>query len=1212
LKKRFINFQGEYNLKLKSLDLLGFKSFADKTHLEFGEGITVIVGPNGSGKSNILDSIRWVLGEQSAKALRGGKMEDVIFNGSDAKKTLGMAEVSIVFDNQDKLINIPYNEIKVTRRLYRSGESEYLINDNPVRLKDVVELFMDTGIGIDAYSIISQGEVDRIINNKPLERREIFEEAAGITKYIKKRDEALSKLESTEQHMLRINDILSEVKRQAAALERQAKKAEKYRELKQECSDMEIKISKRELKEKYKLYNENDKRREEIEKKIEEENTKLGSIEKKIEELKTESVNIEKEISVIKEVCILNDETIKRIEDNLKFNLEKKNEFISRIEELKKQNVENIGKIEGLKEEVKTKEEKLIKINELIQIKEKEFNEILFLLQQTQNRFEEIRKTSETKGNILNKITQEFNSLENNISIQETLIKGIDEKILLNENLKKETEEKINKINIEFENISKQRIIKEDEIKQIKIKEEMLIKEKIKRTDTVNLFDDTIKNFSLNLNRLETKLSFLKNLYEQLEGYGEVVKKILFEFKAQLENDQQENIMGVVGNIVKVKQNYEDAVEKTLKDLLQTIIIKDNGLINEIFTLYEKEKGTLNIINLDSQINFKNIIDKWNHKIKHKNIITSLVSVLDVSDKFEIIKLFFANIFIVQDINSAMEVIRDVKMEEEYKLLTLDGKLISNYGFYKKGEGELQSGVGLLARERLISEIESEIVIAKQKLNALQEERDNQKKNIQEIEKNIERLSVIYHNQYIEVIKDNERIKQKEEEKEVLIKTISKLEMEKAEFENQRNELFSQQEMYENERKKMKEEIDKLNSEINVLKNEIGLIEQELNSKKSNIEEKKIEILQLKNDYDFEDNQRQTILNKITELQNQYDFTLKEIEDLNIKISQLENERIEMEARKTSIKTELVLKENELKQKTEKFVSKNTEIEQLNLSLKEMGVIREQLKEQLYELKLKINELSIEIRNIYEKIENEFKISVSESDINSIEITEDEYKELSLKVSEYKEKIEKLGFINLVAIEEYNDLKKREEFLQVQYDDLCKAKENLNKVIKKTNEESKELFNKAFAEIRLRFADVFKKMTNGGDADLVLTDNENVLESGIDIIARPPGKRLQSITLLSGGEKAITAISLLFSLFLIKASPFCVMDEVEAALDDINVVRFTNLIKSFKKTQFIIISHNKLTMEMADIIYGVSMEKAGISQVISVKLDKALEMSSKG
>lgn len=358
-------------MKLKSLDLIGFKSFADKTHLEFGEGITIIVGPNGSGKSNILDAIRWVLGEQSAKALRGGKMEDVIFNGSDAKKTLGMAEVSIIFDNQDKLINIPYNEIKVTRRLYRSGESEYLINDNPVRLKDVVELFMDTGIGIDAYSIISQGEVDRIINNKPLERREIFEEAAGITKYIKKRDEALSKLESTEQHMLRINDILSEVKRQASALERQAKKAEKYRELKQECSDMEIKISKREIKEKYKLYNENDKKREEIEKKIEEENLKLSSIEKDIEELKIESANIEREISGIKEICILNEETIKRIEDNLKFNFEKKNEITSRIDELKKQNVENIGKIEGLKEEVKIKEEKLIKINEIIQIKEK-------------------------------------------------------------------------------------------------------------------------------------------------------------------------------------------------------------------------------------------------------------------------------------------------------------------------------------------------------------------------------------------------------------------------------------------------------------------------------------------------------------------------------------------------------------------------------------------------------------------------------------------------------------------------------------------------------------------------------------------------------------------------------------------------------------------------------------------------------------------------
>ncbi len=1199
-------------MRLKCLDLLGFKSFADKTHMDFGEGITIIVGPNGSGKSNIVDAIRWALGEQSAKSLRGSKMEDVIFNGSDFKKTLGMAEVSITFDNQDKAINIPYNEIKVTRRLYRSGESEYLINDNPVRLKDIVELFMDTGVGIDAYSIISQGEVDRIINNKPLERREIFEEAAGITKYITKRNEALNKLESTEQHMLRINDILSEVKRQAAALERQAKKAEKFRELKQECSDMEIKILKRELKEKYKSYNDNDKKRAEIEKRIEDENSKLGSIESKLEQLKIKAVNIEKEISSMREICLLNEQTIKRIDDNLQFNSEKKNEFMARIEDLKKQNIENIGKIEGLKEELKIKEENLIKKEETIQIKTKEFDECASILEQTQVKYEEKRGLNETKMGFLNKITHEFNLLKNNISVQETLIKGIEDRITMNENARKDIEEKVKRLNAESENISMERIVKEEEIKQIKNKEEVLIKEKIKRQEMLNSFDETIKVFSLNLNRLETKLSFLKNLYEQLEGYEETVKKILFEFKAQLGDDQQESVAGVIGNIINVRQNWEKTVEKALKDILQAVVVRGDSLIEEIFTLYEKEKGAINIIDSESKINCGDVINKWHNRVKHKKILTQLLSVVDIPEKFEVIKLFFANIFLVEDIASAKEVINDLKMEEEYKLLTLNGEIITNYGFYRKGEGEINAGVGLLGRERLISEIESEVITSGQRLQAMQEERDNQKKKIQEIEETIEKISVVYHNQYIEVIKDGERIKQKEAEKEALCRSLEKMESEKAELENQKNEMFIKKELFEKERKKMSDEISRLDAEIQSLKDEINLTGNELNSRKNDMEEKKIEVLKLKNDYDFEISQKAMILNRISEIQTLYDGTLKEIEDLSGKITRIDNERTEMENRKTDIKTELVIKENELKQKMAEFESVNAQILETNQKLKEMGGIREQLKEQEYDLKLKINELTMEIKTIYEKIQNEFKISVTEDEINSIEMADEEYRELSMKVSEYKEKMEKLGFINLVAIEEYNDLKKREEFLQVQYDDLSKARENLHKVIKKANEESKELFNKAFAEIKIRFADVFKKMTNGGDADLVLTDSENILESGIDIIARPPGKRLQSITLLSGGEKAITAISLLFALFLIKASPFCIMDEVEAALDDINVVRFTNLIKGFRKTQFIIISHNKLTMEMADIIYGVSMEKAGVSQIISVQLAKALEMSSRG
>ncbi|HPD19460.1 MAG TPA: hypothetical protein PLF61_07335, partial [Candidatus Goldiibacteriota bacterium] len=370
-----------------------------------------------------------------------------------------------------------------------------------------------------------------------------------------------------------------------------------------------------------------DKKREEIEKRIEDENVKLNSFEKNLDELKAKASDMEKEISGIRETCLLKEQTVKRIDDNLQFNLEKTSEFKLRIEELNRQNVENVGKMEELREELKIKEENLIKSRELIELKEKEFAECGLILRQTQDKYEETKQINETKQDFLNKIMQEFNALKNDISVQDTLIKGMEEKIAFNETLNNETEEKLKKLNMELENIMKGKILKEDEAKQIKSREETLIKDKIRRMETLASFDDTIKDFSMNLNRLETKLSFLKNLYEQLEGYGEAVRKILFEFKAQLDEPQKENIVGVIGNIVKVKQNCEKAVEKALKDILQTIIVRNDSLVEEIFTLYEKEKDPINIVNMDNSINCKDIIGKWQAGVKHKKIIAHLLSV---------------------------------------------------------------------------------------------------------------------------------------------------------------------------------------------------------------------------------------------------------------------------------------------------------------------------------------------------------------------------------------------------------------------------------------------------------------------------------------------------------------------------------------------------------------------------------------------------------
>lgn len=1197
-------------MKLKELHIFGFKSFADKTSLEFGQDITIIVGPNGSGKSNVFDSIRWVLGEQSAKQLRGGKMEDVIFIGSDSRKTLGMAEVSIVMDNTDKTINLPYIDVKVTRRLYRSGESEYFINDQPVRLKDIVEIFMDTGVGLDSYSIISQGEVDRIINAKPIERREIFEEAAGITKYIKKRDEALRKLEATEQNMLRINDILAEVKRQTAVLERQAKKAEQYKVLKLECSDMEIRMHKKNVKERRIKYKELEAQKAEIDKKIESEEAGLSTFEKSFEDMKHQSLEMEKGISEKREKWVIKQEEIKRLEDSLKYLSERHAELLQRIEALKNENIENVGKVESIKIDIENKKKAITDKETVIKEREGQLEDLNKKYDGFITEFDAAKRLRDDKQGFAEKLSGELNGLKGRVVELELNIKNLDEQLLKLENDKKESQEKLHMTEAELEAITANRGLKEEEIKGIKDREEELLKEKMRRKTTLLTTEETVKDLGLVISKLESRSNFLQQMQQRMEGYGEIVRKVLTEYKVQLDDSQKKDLVDVVANLIAVEKPYERAVEQTLAGLLQTVLIRNEKLIEEIFSLYEHEKGEISFINSnDLRVDYKNVLAGWKSAVSHKNILAYLPEQIEVEDGNEAIKLLFYNIFVVENIEKAKEVLAVVKKDEQYYLMTQNGELISNFNIYTKGEG--LAGEGLLSRDREIEEIASEIENARGKYAAVDEERVFQAGKIEALEKEIENLSVTYHAQYVEVIKDDERMKQKSVDRERHVQNISRVDEQTAAITNDRTALLSAREGLSAEEKNIFENIEKSKADIEASKLDIQKKEEDINREKSVIDDKKVEIMTLRNDYEFEVNNKGMLENRLKEVETAYAGTNVEIEGLSEKTKQAEEESRGNEAKINEIKSSLAAEEHVLETAKSEYENFKLRVNKLDEDIKNMSKTRDRLKDDQYNVKVSLSEIAIEIKAIYDRMNEDFKIAPTDEEVYAVEIPEEEYKELTLKVQEYREKIDKLGVINLVAIEEYNELKSRNEHLQMQYDDLNTARENLKKIIKKANEESKEMFVKAFDEIKIKFAEVFKKMFNGGEADILLSDSENILESGIDIIARPPGKKLQNISLLSGGEKAITAVSLLFALFLTKASPFCVMDEIDAPLDDINVTRFTNLVKSFKKTQFIIISHNKLTMAMGDVIYGVSMEKAGVSQIISIKLEKDREKIAK-
>ncbi|HRU38886.1 MAG TPA: hypothetical protein P5511_03335, partial [Candidatus Goldiibacteriota bacterium] len=811
----------------------------------------------------------------------------------------------------------------------------------------------------------------------------------------------------------------------------------------------------------------------------------------------------------------------------------------------------------------------------------------------------------EIKAGLSEKLAAELNAVLGKAAGMEASLRGADEKLGANAGEYSAISEKTARLSKELKSIHEGRVLKEEEIRNIKESEEALIREKMRKKEALEAFDNTVKEHGLCLSRLETRLGILKKMHEQMAGYGETVRKVLTEYRQQLEETKRAAIFGAAGNLMKVEKRFETAVERAFRDVLQTVLVDDPEIADEILVLYELEKGNVSVLDASRRKNdMDELLSSWRTLANTPGITAYLPDVISVEKGHEAVKLLFFNIFISEDMESAKKALLEVNSGRLFHILTLDGKLLSNYGVYKKGESEGGVETGFLSREREISEIENEIKMAAQKHISLLEERSAIENGIADLESRIEELSVVYHNQYVEVIKDDERLKQRKQELSDLETLSAKLSQEKTAIEAEKSRLMAELESLSVERNKMEMEISTLKDSVDSIKNAIMAGEERINSQKSNLEEARFSLHRSRSGREIEENNARMVEMKITEVEAAYASTNAEIEQLIQRANAAEEEKKQAQESISSNRSMLAQAEAELESVKEKHAAFKLSMETMEATIKEAGRERDRLKEEQYGIRLKINELSLQIRAIYEKIQAEYKVSLTEEEIYAVNVTEDEYKELSFKVAEFREKMDKLGVINLVAIEEYNELKKRNEFLQSQYDDLIQARDNLNKVIKKTNEESKELFNKAFVEIRSRFAEVFKKMMNGGEADLLLTGEEDVLSAGIDIIARPPGKRPQNISLLSGGEKSITAVSLLFALFLIKASPFCIMDEVDAALDDINVARFTNLIKSFRKTQFLIISHNKLTMETADVIYGVSMEKAGVSQIMSVKLDK--------
>ena len=1178
---------------LKRLELQGFKSFADKTVLEFMPGITSVIGPNGSGKSNISDAIRWVLGEQSMKSLRGSKSLDIIFAGTQNRKSLGFAEASLVFDNTDGSLPIEYTEVTVTRKIYRSGETGYYINKVPCRLKDVLELFMDTGIGKDGYSIIGQGKIDEILSNKSEDRRHIFEEAAGIVKYRVRKAESEKKLEHTKLNLLRINDILSEIETNLEPLKIQAEKAKKYLNLREELKNIEIGLFLYNI-EKYKKDLEDIVKDEEIYKdQCNDEEGRLERVKALKEELKSEIDNI---TEVIEEMSNLGFESKKEIEmlnsdinvsnTRIENNKQNKDRFEKEIEELS-------VRIKDLEEEKKQKEEKKENLKQNrekfakeLEEKEKELAEITKKLSSKELEMEEYKKT-----------------IENNTDKKYELQASISEQDINYQNYQKRQTQIKNEITGNISDLDNTRMKKEEiakEFYEIESKRNKILADLEDVNKEKQEADRKIKDFDTKINMLsgekrikESKLKFLIETEKEKEGYIKSVKTLLKDCETAKELGK--GMHGVLANIIEVPEEYQTAIEVCLGSSLQNIVTeKEEDAKRLIEYLRKNNLGRASFLPISS------VKGKKLEKIRGKNtgIIGVASDLIQYSKKYEnIILNLLGRTVIVQDMDTAIRVAKDNGYS--FRIITVEGDVINPSGAITGGSVAKKT-VNILGRGREIEKLQKEIKNLEEKIKKLENEKENYQQSIEQVletvssfEKELQEIEITYATgkEKIHSIEENisrvetrlnklkEESKKIEEQKEQSIKNRSDFQ-EKIQAINEENEKLKKiiTEFAELNKDNQKC-VDDLNFDITNLKISVSSFDESENS---------IEEIQERIDSEIESTNK-SIQNKKTQIEQitQDNFDLeKAIEEIKEKI-----EKIKEEVKNSGSKIE-ELKEKRI-QKNQKLAEQEEEI---NNKLK----IIEDLKAQMLKVDVKKTKLEEDINGIINKMWEEYELTPN----NVVDYRKPDNVQLTQKkVKDLRNEIKELGSVNVDSIEEYKNLKDRYDFMCEQRVDLESTMAKLRKIISDMTSIMKEQFKEKFEMINKNFAEVFKELFGGGTASLRLEDKDNILECGIEITVQPPGKKLQNMMLLSGGEKAFTAIALLFAILKINPAPFCVLDEIEAALDDVNVYRYAEYLKKFSKnTQFLVITHRKGTMEAADTVYGITMEENGISKLLSMKL----------
>lgn len=1176
---------------LKSIEVNGFKSFANKIVFKFNHGITCIVGPNGSGKSNVADAVRWVLGEQSAKSLRGSKMEDVIFSGTQLRKPQGSAYVAITLDNSDHSLPIDYNEVTVARRVYRSGESEYLINGTVSRLKDVYSLFFDTGIGKEGYSIIGQGQIEKILNGKPEERRELFDEAAGIVKFKKNKAAAEKSLEAERDNLSRVNDILKELEKQVGPLKEQSETARKYLAFKNELKNLDVNAFLLEI-EKIRTALEDDQKRlqivnddievnkqdyeqtkeeyEQIENTIEQLNSIIDSSKNEIHENKLAKERAEGEINVINQQIItlkMNDKNIHEQIDRINSQIEAGERELSEYTSQKGNLDTSTSDVEAALEDARKKSSDMAKYIDECQ-------------QEIENCKADIIEYMHESGTLQAKVGR-YDAMLENINFRKTQ---------LNQRL----------LQFKSDDAGDKKELEslEGQLEELEANVKVILAGLDQATDQLNdnqnrnkTNRELIHNTNEKLSATKSKMEALRNITERYDGYGNSIRRVMEQ------KQWNPGIIGVVADIITVKQEYEVAVETALGGSIQNIVTEDDATAKRMISYLKTNRlGRATFLPLNS------ITDRGSVRsdvLKEKGVIGVASDLVEVDPKFNTLaKNLLGKILVVDNIDNAIAVAR--KNNQSLRLVTIEGELI-NPGGSMTG-GAFRNSSNLLGRKRELDELKEQIDNLKStaaKAASLDEklkaQRDQLRTDIDKFNAELQQAYLRKNTLTMSIDQVKEKLAESEKVLVSIDKEISELNSQISEINNNKNSLADNNKKHEQMRIEAEARIDELESHSQENKDKLA----EANAK---VSELMIEFNSIRQRDDF-------IVENIRRIEIDLDKYREELESFTSRVESSFAEITELEDKITSIKSDIESKTIHISDNESKVAEFSEKREELQLSHKEFFAKREELSEKIAGLEKDSYKLTSIIEKNSEKSDElssymweEYEITYS----TAKEMRDENLPELpALKkeIAAVKAKIKSLGDVNVNAIDDYKEVSERYEFLKGQHDDIVSAETNLVNIISELEKSMQEQFAEKFKEIQVMFDKVFKELFGGGRGALELVDTEDLLETGIRIIAQPPGKKLQNMMQLSGGEKSLTAIALLFAIQSLKPSPFCLLDEIEAALDDSNVRRFAKYLNRLTKdTQFIVISHRKGTMEAADILYGITMQEKGVSTLVSVNL----------